>query len=231
MQTHWLKQQQIVWDSCDSCSLLIKAQIMVDTLPYLVGVPETDSAAEWQLPHQKIVHPPESKLQVLHFIPLEMIVNVLWQQTQIHTPVKTGSPAVSLWKQVSLSISLSTYHLSCWLAPLKLSLCSEFQAEQRCSCPEKKYISIKLLTSFKLALIEIVSRPVFHPAACSCTRNCQLQYFSEFPEVVLLRQSSPYPPLEKQITLTETDDSYQVFSDVSWALMKKFKIVVIQYIT
>lgn len=47
MQTQWLKQQQIVWDSCDSCSLLIKAQIMVDTLPYLVGVPETDSAAEW----------------------------------------------------------------------------------------------------------------------------------------------------------------------------------------
>lgn len=53
---------------------------MVDTLLYLVGVPETNSATKWQLPHQKIVHPPESELQVLHFIPLEMIVNVLWRQ-------------------------------------------------------------------------------------------------------------------------------------------------------
>lgn len=36
----------------------------------------------------------------------------------------------------------STYHLSCWPAPLKLSLCSGSQAEQRCSCPERKSNSV-----------------------------------------------------------------------------------------
>lgn len=46
----------------------------------LVGVPETYSATKWQLSHQQIVHPPKSKLQVLHLILLEMIVNVLWRQ-------------------------------------------------------------------------------------------------------------------------------------------------------
>lgn len=58
--------------------------MMVDTLLYLVGVPETDSATKRQLPHQQIVHPPESKLQVLHLILLEIIVNVLWRQTNKH---------------------------------------------------------------------------------------------------------------------------------------------------
>jgi len=50
------------------------------TLLYLIGVPKTDSTTKGQLPHQKVVHPPESKLQVLHFIPLEIIVNVHWRQ-------------------------------------------------------------------------------------------------------------------------------------------------------
>lgn len=44
---------------------------------HLVGVPETDSATKRQLSHQQIVHPPKSKLQVLHLILLEMIMNVL----------------------------------------------------------------------------------------------------------------------------------------------------------
>lgn len=46
----------------------------------LVGVPETYSATKRQLSHQQIIHPPKSKLQVLHLILLEMIVNVLWKQ-------------------------------------------------------------------------------------------------------------------------------------------------------
>lgn len=55
--------------------------VMVYTMLYLVSVPETDSATKWQLPHQQIVHPSESKLQVLNLILLEMIVNVLWTDT------------------------------------------------------------------------------------------------------------------------------------------------------
>lgn len=55
--------------------------MMVYTLLYLVSVPETDSATKRQLPHQQIVHPPESKLQVLNLILLEMIVNVFWRHT------------------------------------------------------------------------------------------------------------------------------------------------------
>lgn len=55
--------------------------VMVCTMLYLVSVPETDSATKWQLPHQQIVHPSESKLQVLNLILLEMIVNVLWTDT------------------------------------------------------------------------------------------------------------------------------------------------------
>lgn len=54
-------------------------------IEHLVRVPETDSATKWQLSHQQIVHPPKSKLQVLHFIPLKMIVNVLWRQTTDRT--------------------------------------------------------------------------------------------------------------------------------------------------
>lgn len=47
--------------------------------PYLVGVPQTDGAAQRQLPHQQVVHPPEGKLQVLHLTPEQVAVNVLWR--------------------------------------------------------------------------------------------------------------------------------------------------------
>lgn len=63
-------------------TLYCEGLMMVHALLYLVGVPETDSATKWQLPHQQIVHPSESKLQVLHLILLEIIVNVLWRHTQ-----------------------------------------------------------------------------------------------------------------------------------------------------
>ena len=45
---------------------------------YLVGVPESDGASQRQLSHQQVVHPAESKLEVLHLIPLEMTMDVLW---------------------------------------------------------------------------------------------------------------------------------------------------------
>lgn len=70
---------------------IVKVLMTVYTLLYLVGVPETDSTTKWQLPHQQIVHPPESKLQVLHLILLEMIVNVLWRQTDRYTDRQTDS--------------------------------------------------------------------------------------------------------------------------------------------
>lgn len=44
---------------------------------YLVGVPQSDRAAKWQLPHQEVVHPAEGKLQVLHLILLHMAVHRL----------------------------------------------------------------------------------------------------------------------------------------------------------
>lgn len=72
---------------CTGSLSIVKVLMTVYTLLYLVGVPETDSTTKWQLPHQQIVHPPESKLQVLHLILLEMIVNVLWRQTDRQTDI------------------------------------------------------------------------------------------------------------------------------------------------
>lgn len=45
--------------------------------PYLVRVPQADGAAERELPHQQVVHPPEGKLQVLHLVPPEVTVYLL----------------------------------------------------------------------------------------------------------------------------------------------------------
>lgn len=74
--------------------------MMVYTLLYLVGVPETDSATKRQLPHQQIVHPPESKLQILHLILFEMIVNVLCRHKQTHM-LKFEFPVnICIWKQL-----------------------------------------------------------------------------------------------------------------------------------
>lgn len=44
---------------------------------HLVGVPQADGAAEGQFPHQQVVHPAEGKLQVSHFVPIQMAVNSL----------------------------------------------------------------------------------------------------------------------------------------------------------
>lgn len=46
---------------------------------YLVGVPQSDCAAQRQLPHQKVVHPAEGKLQVLHLVLLHVAVHRLCQ--------------------------------------------------------------------------------------------------------------------------------------------------------
>lgn len=48
-------------------------------MPYLVGVPQADGAAQRQLSHQQVVHPPEGKLEVLHLTLHEVTVNVLWR--------------------------------------------------------------------------------------------------------------------------------------------------------
>lgn len=44
---------------------------------HLVGVPQADGAAQGQFPHQQVVHPAERKLQVSHFVPVQMAVNSL----------------------------------------------------------------------------------------------------------------------------------------------------------
>lgn len=44
---------------------------------HLVGVPQADGAAQGQFPHQQVVHPAEGKLQVSHFVPIQMAVNSL----------------------------------------------------------------------------------------------------------------------------------------------------------
>lgn len=46
---------------------------------YLVGVPQSDCAAQRQLSHQKVVHPAEGKLQVLHLVLLHVAVHRLCQ--------------------------------------------------------------------------------------------------------------------------------------------------------
>lgn len=107
----------------------------------------------------------------------------------------------------------STHHLSCWPAPPKLSLCSGFQAERRCSCPETIFIIFSTwhIYSLNKCLLTCmcVTRPVCHPAACSCTRSCQLRCSSGCPEEVLPRQSFPHPPLE-QVTLNETQRAWLI---------------------
>lgn len=50
---------------------------------YLVGVPQPDCAAQRQLPHQKVVHPAEGKLEVLHLVLLHVAVHRLCQN-KIH---------------------------------------------------------------------------------------------------------------------------------------------------
>lgn len=44
---------------------------------YLVGVPQADGTAQRQLPHQQIIHPAESKLQILHLTLLKVHVDIL----------------------------------------------------------------------------------------------------------------------------------------------------------
>lgn len=39
---------------------------------YLVGVPQSDGAAQGKLSHQQVIHPAEGKLQVFHFIMLHV---------------------------------------------------------------------------------------------------------------------------------------------------------------
>lgn len=106
-----------------------------------------------------------------------------------------------------------THRLSCWPAPPKLSLCSGFQAERRCSCPETIIIIFNNWHIYslnkRLLTCMCVTRPVCHPAACSCTRSCQLRCSSGCPEAVLPLQSFPHPPLE-QVTLNETQSAWLI---------------------
>lgn len=51
---------------------------------YLVGVPQSDRASEWQLPHQEVVHPAEGKLQVLHLVVLHVAVHGLCNLKKIN---------------------------------------------------------------------------------------------------------------------------------------------------
>lgn len=107
----------------------------------------------------------------------------------------------------------STHRLSCWPAPPKLSPCSGFQAERRCSCPETIFIIFNNWHIYSLNKLLLtcmcVTRPVCHPAACSCTRSCQLRCSSGCPEAVLPLQSFPHPPLE-QVTLNETQRAWLI---------------------
>lgn len=51
--------------------------LLVSVQQYLVGVPQANGTAQRQLPHQQIIHPAESKLQILHLTLLKVHVDIL----------------------------------------------------------------------------------------------------------------------------------------------------------